>query len=83
MSGEKGVQHASAGSSDRPEAAYSGAQSNTAIPTGISFDFEGLQNQIEQSLLAERLLAMLSGLFRGPTVLHARGQREPDRLSAY
>ena len=33
------------------------------VSAGISFDFEGLQQQIEQSLLAERLLATLSGFF--------------------
>jgi predicted permease len=33
------------------------------VSSGISFDFEGLQDQIQQSLLAERLLATLSGFF--------------------
>jgi ABC-type antimicrobial peptide transport system permease subunit len=33
------------------------------VSSGISFDFEGLQEQIRQSLLAERLLATLSGFF--------------------
>jgi ABC-type antimicrobial peptide transport system permease subunit len=33
------------------------------VSSAISFDFEGLQDQIEQSLLAERLLATLSGFF--------------------
>ena len=33
------------------------------VSSGISFDFEGLQDQIGQSLLAERLLATLSGFF--------------------
>jgi putative ABC transport system permease protein len=33
------------------------------VSSGISFDFEGLQDQIRQSLLAERLLATLSGFF--------------------
>ena len=33
------------------------------VSSAISFDFEGLQDQIQQSLLAERLLATLSGFF--------------------
>ena len=33
------------------------------VSVGISYDFEGLQQQIEQSLQAERLLATLSGFF--------------------
>src|ERR1700722_18641752 len=33
------------------------------VSSGISFDFEGLEDQIRQSLLAERLLATLSGFF--------------------
>ena len=33
------------------------------VSSGISFDFEGLQDQIGRSLLAERLLATLSGFF--------------------
>jgi putative ABC transport system permease protein len=33
------------------------------VSSGISFDFEGLQDQIQQSLLAERLLARLSAFF--------------------
>jgi putative ABC transport system permease protein len=33
------------------------------VSSGISFHFEGLQDQIQQSLLAERLLATLSGFF--------------------
>ena len=33
------------------------------VSSGISFDFEGLQDQIRQSLQAERLLATLSGFF--------------------
>ena len=33
------------------------------VSSGISFDFGGLQEQIRQSLLAERLLATLSGFF--------------------
>jgi putative ABC transport system permease protein len=39
------------------------------VSSGISFDFEGLQDQIEQSLLAERLLATLSGFFGALAVL--------------
>ena len=33
------------------------------VSAGISFDFQGMQQQIEQSLLADRLLATLSGFF--------------------
>jgi len=33
------------------------------VSSAISFDFEGLQDQIQRSLLAERLLATLSGFF--------------------
>jgi predicted permease len=33
------------------------------MSTGFRFQFEGLQDQIQQSLLAERLLATLSGFF--------------------
>jgi putative ABC transport system permease protein len=33
------------------------------VSSAISFDFAGLQDQLEQSLLAERLLATLSGFF--------------------
>ncbi|HKO17276.1 MAG TPA: FtsX-like permease family protein, partial [Acidobacteriaceae bacterium] len=33
------------------------------VSSGIGFNFEGLQDQIQQSLLAERLLATLSGFF--------------------
>ncbi len=33
------------------------------VSSGISFNFEGLQDQIQQSLSAERLLATLSGFF--------------------
>jgi len=33
------------------------------VSSGISFDFQGLQDQIGQSLLAESLLATLSGFF--------------------
>jgi putative ABC transport system permease protein len=39
------------------------------VSSGISFDFEGMQDQIEQSLLAERLLATLSGFFGALAVL--------------
>ena len=41
------------------------------VSSGISFDFEGLQDQIRQSLLAERLLATLSGFFGGLAVVLA------------
>jgi len=41
------------------------------VSLGISFDFEGLQDQIRQSLLAERLLATLSGFFGGLAVVLA------------
>ena len=41
------------------------------LSSGISFEFEGLQDQIEQSLLAERLLATLSGFFGGLAVVLA------------
>ena len=41
------------------------------MSSGISFDFEGLQDQIEQSLLAERLLATLSGFFGALAVVLA------------
>jgi predicted permease len=33
------------------------------VSSGISFDFEGLQDMIRQSLVADRLLATLSGFF--------------------
>ncbi len=39
--------------------------------SGISFDFAGLQDQIRQSLLAERLLATLSGFFGALAVVLA------------
>jgi putative ABC transport system permease protein len=42
-----------------------------SISSGISFDFEGLQDQIQQSLLPERLLATLSGFFGALAVLLA------------
>jgi predicted permease len=42
-----------------------------AVSSGISFNFEGLQDQIQQSLLAERLLATLSGFFGALAVLLA------------
>jgi predicted permease len=41
------------------------------VSSAISFDFEGLQDQIEQSLLAERLLATLSGFFGALAVVLA------------
>ena len=41
------------------------------VTGGISFDFEGLQDQIRQSLLAERLLATLSGFFGALAVVLA------------
>ncbi len=41
------------------------------VSTAISFDFEGLQDQIQQSLLAERLLATLSGFFGALAVVLA------------
>ena len=37
----------------------------------ISFDFEGLEDQIQQSLLAEQLLATISGLFGALAVILA------------
>jgi putative ABC transport system permease protein len=41
------------------------------VSSGISFDFAGLQDQIRQSLQAERLLATLSGFFGALAVLLA------------
>jgi predicted permease len=41
------------------------------VSSGISFDFEGLQDQIRQSLVAERLLATLSGFFGALAVVLA------------
>jgi predicted permease len=41
------------------------------ISSGISFDFNGLQDQIQQSLLPERLLATLSGFFGALAVILA------------
>jgi len=41
------------------------------VSSGISFDFEGLQEQIRRSLLAERLLATLSGFFGALAVILA------------
>jgi putative ABC transport system permease protein len=41
------------------------------VSSGISFEFEGLQDQIQQSLLAERLLATLSGFFGALAVVLA------------
>lgn len=41
------------------------------VSSEISFDFEGLQDQIQQSLLADRLLATLSGFFGALAVVLA------------
>jgi putative ABC transport system permease protein len=41
------------------------------VSSGISFNFVGLQDQIRQSLLAERLLATLSGFFGALAVVLA------------
>jgi putative ABC transport system permease protein len=41
------------------------------VSSGISFTFDGLQDQIQQSLLAERLLATLSGFFGALAVVLA------------
>jgi predicted permease len=41
------------------------------VSAGISFTFDGLQGQIQQSLLAERLLATLSGFFGALAVVLA------------
>ena len=41
------------------------------VSTGIRFQFEGLQEQIQQSLLADRLLATLSGFFGALAVVLA------------
>jgi predicted permease len=41
------------------------------ISSGISFDFSGLEDQIQQTLLPERLLATLSGFFGALAVLLA------------
>jgi ABC-type antimicrobial peptide transport system permease subunit len=41
------------------------------VSTGIRFQFQGLEDQIQQSLLAERLLATLSGFFGGLAVILA------------
>ena len=41
------------------------------VSSAISFNFDGLQDQIQQSLLAERLLATLSGLFGALAVVLA------------
>lgn len=41
------------------------------VSSAISFNFDGLQNQIQQSLLAERLLATLSGFFGALAVVLA------------
>jgi predicted permease len=41
------------------------------VSSGISFDFEGLRDQIRQPLLADRLLATLSGFFGALAVVLA------------
>lgn len=41
------------------------------VSTGISFDFEGLEDIIQRSLVAERLLATLSGFFGALAVILA------------
>lgn len=41
------------------------------VSSGISFEFEGLQDQIQQSLLVARLLATLSGFFGALAVILA------------
>ena len=41
------------------------------VSSGISFDFEGFEDQIQQSLQAERLLATLSGFFGALAVVLA------------
>jgi predicted permease len=41
------------------------------VSSGISFDFGGLQEQIQQSVIAERLLATLSGFFGALAVVLA------------
>jgi putative ABC transport system permease protein len=41
------------------------------VSTGISFDFEGLEDMIQRSLVAERLLATLSGSFGALAVILA------------
>jgi putative ABC transport system permease protein len=41
------------------------------VSAAISFDFQGLQDQIEQTLLADRLLATLSGFFGALAVILA------------
>jgi putative ABC transport system permease protein len=41
------------------------------VSIGISFDFEGLEDLIQQSLVAERLLATLSGFFGALAVILA------------
>jgi len=59
--------------SDLPMDAVESAIRSTVrgVSGGISFDFEGLQDQIRQSLLAERLLATLSGFFGALAVVLA------------
>jgi putative ABC transport system permease protein len=46
-------------------------QTLRGVSSGISFDFEGLEDQIQQSLTAERLLATLSGFFGALAVVLA------------
>lgn len=46
-------------------------QSLHDVSSGISFKFEGLEDQIQQSLLAERLLARLSAFFGALAVILA------------
>jgi putative ABC transport system permease protein len=41
------------------------------VSSGISFDFKGLEDEIQQSLLPERLLATLSGFFGALAVVLA------------
>jgi putative ABC transport system permease protein len=41
------------------------------VSSGVSYDFAGLQDQIQRSLLAERLLATLSGFFGALAVMLA------------
>jgi predicted permease len=59
--------------SKMPMEAVEGAIRRTMreVSSGISFNFAGLQDQIRQSLLAERLLATLSGFFGALAVVLA------------
>jgi putative ABC transport system permease protein len=59
--------------SELPMAAVEEAIRRTMLEVsgGITFTFEGLQDEIRQSLLAERLLATLSGFFGGLAVVLA------------